>query len=36
MTTYVNNIDATQPVQSKLFRVTDADLARQPIATIRL
>lgn len=34
MTTYVKNIDATQPVQSKLFRVTDADLARQPIATI--
>lgn len=30
MSTYIKNSDATQPVQSKLFRVTDADLARQP------
>ena len=30
MTTYIKNSDATQPVQSKLIRITDADLARQP------
>lgn len=30
MTTYIKNSDGTQPIQTKLVRITDADLARQP------